>query len=66
MQGRVNRLFKKDLHVVETMQRYKGAACDPEPDVGQTPLSEVTDKTLDVSLVERCCSSSFGNFPECH
>ncbi|XP_032878969.1 dedicator of cytokinesis protein 9 isoform X12 [Amblyraja radiata] len=47
MQGRVNRLFKKDLHVAETMQRYKGAACDPEPDVGQTPLSEVTDKTLD-------------------
>ncbi|XP_072114934.1 dedicator of cytokinesis protein 9-like isoform X4 [Mobula birostris] len=47
MQGRVNRLFKKDAHAVEPVQRYKSAACDSELDVGQIPLSEITDKTLD-------------------
>ncbi|XP_069746626.1 dedicator of cytokinesis protein 9 isoform X4 [Narcine bancroftii] len=47
MQGRVNRLFKKDLYVVESGQRWKAAACEPELDVGQTSLCEITDKTLD-------------------
>ncbi|XP_059826473.1 dedicator of cytokinesis protein 9 isoform X2 [Hypanus sabinus] len=47
IQGKVNRLFKKDLHAVEPVQRYRSAACDSELDVGQIPLSEITDKTLD-------------------
>ncbi|XP_041054568.1 dedicator of cytokinesis protein 9 isoform X1 [Carcharodon carcharias] len=46
MQGRVNRLFKKEL-VVDPGLKYKGAPCESEADVGEVSHTEAAGKKLD-------------------
>ncbi|XP_060681840.1 dedicator of cytokinesis protein 9-like isoform X3 [Hemiscyllium ocellatum] len=46
MQGRVNRLFKKDL-TVDPLQKSKGAPYETDPDVSEMPPGEAAAKHLD-------------------